>query len=78
MTINTLQLDGKENYHVNYYLEAKNSKAKENGLRYEWINGLNDQIHLVKEPLKEGQLQFVSIDEQTLAWLEKYSSKNEC
>lgn len=71
VTINTLQLDGKENYHVNYYLEAKNSKAKENGLRYEWINGLNDQIHLVKEPLKEGQLQFVSIDEQTLAWLEK-------
>ena len=75
VTINTLQLDGKENYHVNYYLEAKNSKAKENGLRYEWINGLNDQIHLVKEPLKEGQLQFVSIDEQTLAWLEKYSKQ---
>ena len=47
MTINTLQLDGKEYYHVNYYLEAKNSKAKENGLRYEWINGLNDQIHLI-------------------------------
>ena len=66
MTINTLQLDGKENYHVNYYLEAKILKQK-NGLRYEWINGLNDQIHLVKEPLKEGQLQFVSIDEQTLA-----------
>ena len=35
----------------------------------------NDQIHLVKEPLKEGQLQFVSIDEQTLAWLEKYSKQ---
>ena len=28
VTINTLQLDGKENYHVNYYLEAKNSKKK--------------------------------------------------
>ncbi|MGC3150649.1 zinc ribbon domain-containing protein, partial [Enterococcus faecalis] len=54
----------------NYYLEAKNSKGKFNALRYEWIYGLNDQIHLVKEPLKEAQLQFVSIDEQTLAWLE--------
>ena len=75
VTINTLQLDGKENYHVNYYLEAKNSKAKENGLRYEWINGLNDQIHLVKEPLKEGQLQFVSIDEQTLACSKNTLSK---
>ena len=76
MTINTLQLDGK-NYHVNYYLEAK--ILKQNGLRYEWINGLNDQIHLVKRTVKEGQLQFVSIDEQTLTAARKDTlSKNEC